>query len=116
MLNSAAEPEKPTRPEGVSEFDWDYEEELDERIKEHEIDRSIPNANFIFHNKLPKSGSTTMHDILRELSQKNLFYYKKMDSSNMNFDDDASLTEYIKENMKKPFFYMQHHFFTNFTK
>ena len=61
-------------------------------------------------------GSTTMHDILRELSQKNLFYYKKMDSSNMNFDDDESLTDYIRENMKKPFFYMQHHFFTNFTK
>ena len=57
-----------------------------------------------------------MHDILRELSQKNLFYYKKMDSSNMNFDDDESLTDYIRENMKKPFFYMQHHFFTNFTK
>lgn len=116
VAQSTTEPEKPPRPEGWSEFDWDYEEELEDRIKEHEIDHSIPNANFIFHNKLPKSGSTTMHDILRELSQKNLFYYKKMDSSNMNFDDDASLTEYIKENMKKPFFYMQHHFFTNFTK
>jgi len=32
-----------------------------------------------------------MHDILRKLSQKNLFNYKKMDSSNMDFDDDASL-------------------------
>ena len=52
----------------------------------------------------------------RELSQKNLFYYKKMDSSNMGFDDDISLTEYIKENIKRPFFFHQHHFYTNFTK
>lgn len=103
-------------PPGKSAFDWNYDEPVVDRLQNYQFDRSIPNANFIFHNKLPKSGSTTMHDILRELSQKNLFYYKKMDSSNMNFDDDTSLTEYIKENMKKPFFYMQHHFFTNFTK
>jgi len=86
------------------------------RLLEFEYDQMIPNANFIYHNKLPKSGSTTMHDILRELSQKNLFYYKKMDSSNMGFDDDISLTEYIKENIKRPFFFHQHHFYTNFTK
>lgn len=97
-------------------FDWNYDEESDELLNDVELDHSIPNANFIFHNKLPKSGSTTMHDILRELSTKNLFYYKKMDSANMNFDDDNSLVDYIQENMKKPFFYMQHHFFTNFTK
>jgi len=94
---------------------WDYDGPVDPQIEEHEKDFSIPNANFIFHNKLPKSGSTTMHDILRKLSQKNLFNYKKMDSSNMDFDDDASLVDYIKENQKTPFFYMQHHFFTNFT-
>ena len=70
---------------------WDYDGPVDPQIEEHEKDFSIPNANFIFHNKLPKSGSTTMHDILRKLSQKNLFNYKKMDSSNMDFDDDASL-------------------------
>ena len=59
----------------------------------------------------------------------------------MDFDDDASLgtrseililkslflsvknnfvnaisVDYIKENQKTPFFYMQHHFFTNFTR
>ncbi|CBY33983.1 unnamed protein product, partial [Oikopleura dioica] len=99
----------------LSPAEWDYDGPIDPQIEEHEEDFSIPNANFIFHNKLPKSGSTTMHDILRKLSQKNLFNYKKMDSSNMDFDDDASLVDYIKENQKTPFFYMQHHFFTNFT-
>lgn len=116
IAQSTSEPSSENPSSEKSRFDWDYDEEVQGRLKDFEFDHSIPNANFIFHNKLPKSGSTTMHDILRELSQKNLFYYKKMDSSNMNFDDDQSLTEYIKENMKKPFFYMQHHFFTNFTK
>ena len=40
----------------VSEFDWKYDEDLDENLKEYDFDHSIPNANFIFHNKLPKSG------------------------------------------------------------
>lgn len=102
--------------ETVGKWDWNYNDELDQKLLEFEYDQMIPNANFIYHNKLPKSGSTTMHDILRELSQKNLFYYKKMDSSNMGFDDDISLTEYIKENIKRPFFFHQHHFYTNFTK
>ena len=34
----------------------------------------------------------------------------------MGFDDDISLTDYIKENIKRPFFFHQHHFYTNFTK
>ena len=40
----------------MSEFDWKYDEDLDENLKEYDFDHSIPNANFIFHNKLPKSG------------------------------------------------------------
>ena len=32
-----------------------------------------PNPNFLFHNKLPKSGSTTMKWLLVELSKKNGF-------------------------------------------
>jgi len=100
----------------VSKWDWNYSDEVDQGLLNYNYEQMIPNANFIYHNKLPKSGSTTMHDILRELSQKNLFYYKKMDSSNMGFDDDISLTDYIKENIKRPFFFHQHHFYTNFTK
>ena len=59
--------EENTDPEGdqVSKFEWDYNAKIDEKLLEFDYEQSIPNANFIYHNKLPKSGSTTMHDILR---------------------------------------------------
>ena len=36
---------------------------------------SIPNPEFVFHNKLPKCGSTTMNDIVKALSHRNNFNY-----------------------------------------
>ena len=59
--------EENTDPEGdqLSKFEWDYNAKIDEKLLEFDYEQSIPNANFIYHNKLPKSGSTTMHDILR---------------------------------------------------
>ena len=59
--------EENTDPEGdqTSKFEWDYNAKIDEKLLEFDYEQSIPNANFIYHNKLPKSGSTTMHDILR---------------------------------------------------
>lgn len=38
----------------------------------------VPNTKFIFHNKLPKCGSTTMHNIVGLLSRKNNFTYWKV--------------------------------------
>ena len=75
-----------------------------------------PNENFVFHNKLPKCGSTTMHDILRQLSTKNSFHYVKMDAQMMNFDEENKLIEWLQANMREPFFLMQHHYYMNFTK
>ena len=49
----------------VSQWEWKYNEEIDAKLLDFDYDQGIPNANFIYHNKLPKSGSTTMHDILR---------------------------------------------------
>ena len=37
---------------------------------------SIPNPEFVFHNKLPKCGSTTMNDIVKALSHRNNFNYR----------------------------------------
>ena len=49
----------------LGKFDWNYNAEIDQKLLDFDYDQMIPNANFIYHNKLPKSGSTTMHDILR---------------------------------------------------
>jgi len=58
--------------EGVSKWDWNYSDAIDEKLLEFDYEQGIPNANFIYHNKLPKSGSTTMHDILRYVKYKNI--------------------------------------------
>ena len=62
-----------------------------ELIKDKKISFKIPNPGFIFHNKLPKSGSTTMHNILTVLSQWNNFEHIKIDSAMMKFEDEANL-------------------------
>lgn len=66
--------------------------EIDEEIlKDLPISFQVPNPGFIFHNKLPKSGSTTMHNILTVLSQWNNFEHIKIDSAMMQFEDEANL-------------------------
>lgn len=77
---------------------------------------SIPNPEFVFHNKLPKCGSTTMNDIVKALSHRNNFNYVKMDAEMMQFDDEKPLLEWLKQNLQEPFFLMQHHYWMNFTK
>ena len=76
----------------------------------------MPNPYFIFHNKLPKSGSTSMSDLVNSLSGRNNFNYVKMNSGNMKFDAERILIEWLRVNLREPFFFMQHHYWMNFTK
>ena len=43
--------------------------------------KTPPNPDFIFHNKMPKSGSTTMHFLLRKLARKHKFKYIKVNAA-----------------------------------
>lgn len=43
----------------------------DLQIARKQFSETAPNPYFVFHNKLPKSGSTTMNTILLNLSKKN---------------------------------------------
>ena len=65
--------------------------EDEESIKEHIVNFTVPNKGFVFHNKLPKSGSTTMHNILTVLAQWNNFEHIKIDSAMMKFEDEENL-------------------------
>ena len=85
-------------------------------FKQVELLPTMPNPDFIFHNKLPKCGSTTMNDIVKSLSARNKFNYVKMDAENMKFDDENNLIEWLNANLREPFFLMQHHYWMNFTK
>lgn len=76
----------------------------------------VPNTKFVFHNKLPKCGSTTMHNIVGLLSRKNNFTYWKIMSGVMKFTDEETLIQALKMRYREPFFLLQHHFWMDFTK
>ena len=92
-------------------YNYTFDAEVVER-------RLMPNAGFVFHNKLPKCGSTTMNDILRQLSIRNKFKFRKIEATEMAFDDEPALSEFLNLNLEEgsPFFLMQHHYWTNLTK
>ena len=70
----------------------------------------LPNPKFIFHNKLPKCGSTVMNDIVKLLAKQNGFTYTKMDAEKMGFDEQKKLVVWLKQNYNESFFLMQHHY------
>jgi hypothetical protein len=55
----------------------------------------LPNPEFIYHNKLPKCGSTTMHAILGVLSRWNSFRYLKLEPSLVKFFDGEKMSKLI---------------------
>ena len=62
-----------------------------------------PNPNFIFHNKLPKSGSSTMNQLLRNLAKKNNFNFAKVEPNqipNDRFDLEKPLVKFVQETKK----------------
>ena len=59
------------------------------------------NPGFVFHNKMPKSGSTTVQRLLRTLSNKNHFFYMDMYEHGTN-DQDFVVVDAIKENFQMP--------------
>ena len=62
--------------------------------------RQIPNTQFVFHNKLPKSGSSTMNQLLRTLSRRNKFNFVKVEPAqipNDRFDLEKPLVKFVQE-------------------
>ncbi|XP_004227334.4 heparan sulfate 2-O-sulfotransferase 1-like [Ciona intestinalis] len=75
-----------------------------------------PNPRFIFHNKLPKSGSSTMNNIIKILAKKNKFNYLKAESGVVPLNDELPLVKYLERKMTSPYFLLKHHYWFNFTK
>ena len=105
----------------------------------------MPNKMFVFHNKIPKSGSTTFYNIVSALTEQNDFdlvhmhpcfdekdpqkiqddlYYKKFrpnydyHSCEHGIARNSQLSEWIESfrNPKRKMFFIKHHVFTNFTE
>lgn len=75
---------------------------------------AAPNPRFVFHNKLPKTGSTTMHNIVGLLSRRNNFTYWKIMSGVMKFGDESTLVQALRMRYREPFFLLQHHYWMDF--
>jgi len=82
---------------------------------------SLPNEEFVYHNKLPKCGSTTMHAILKVVSKWNNFRYVKLEPSLVKFYDGEGMSSFINNllsdnGISKPFFIFKHHYYFNTTE
>jgi len=78
--------------------------------------KTPPNKNFIFHNKMPKCGSSTMNNIIRICSQNQGYSFQKIEPAEIGFYDDKSLVKQINNSMSHPYLLLKHHFYFDFTK
>jgi len=87
-----------------------------------------PNLNFVFHNKLPKSGSTTMKYIISSLSKQNDFILdyqspcldKTTCATNLNdgIGGETDLIKHVKmqqEKSNQKYILLKHQYYLNFT-
>lgn len=88
----------------------------------------LPNPRFIFHNKIPKSGSTTLANIVHTLEERNRFKLRHFhpcinepcDKETDGRAHSAELAQTIKDDLKhatphNPLIVIKHHLYTNFT-
>ena len=95
---------------------------IDELVAERELtsfDKPPPNLDFIFHNKVPKSGSSTMKHILQFLSKKNGFVLDHVRIVKIGWTDSQRLIQHVKKFRKfhpgYPLVLLKQHTYVNFT-
>jgi len=88
----------------------------------------MPNPNFIFHNKIPKSGSTSLANILHALEEKNRFqlrhFHPCVETPCEKSFDGRAHSEFLSNELESdvqsatpshPLMVIKHHLFTNFS-
>lgn len=102
--------EDPNKP------NFEFKVETAETIfKEKDWSDPPVNQRFIFHNKMPKCGSTVFQKLLHKLSADNHFTFMDVYEPGTR-DQDLVLVNKIRGNFKPPMAIMKHHFWMNFTK
>lgn len=97
---------------------------IDDLMKERSVVRPAGmaplNLDFVFHNKVPKSGSSTMKHILQALSRRNSFELDHVRIIKFDSRDNDELVTHIKKFRKYhpdyPLVLLKHHTYVNFTK
>lgn len=95
---------------------------------DNKVKIKLPNPKFIFHNKIPKSGSTTLANIVHTLEERNRFklrHFHPCVNEPCDKDTDgrahsAELSAAIKDDLAtatphNPLIVIKHHLYTNFT-
>merc|ERR1712110_915138 len=76
-------------------------------------DTPPPSLNFVFHNKVPKSGSSTMKHILKRLQGKNGFLLNHIPVPHIGFGSHTKLVEHVKKKRNQypdtPLMILKHH-------
>jgi len=75
-----------------------------------------PNPNFIFYDKLPKCGSSTLNTILRFLQKKHHFNFRKIEPSEVALQENQQLLDILDDEFQSPYFLLNHHYFFDFSK
>jgi len=78
--------------------------------------RTPPNKNFVFHNKMPKCGSSTMNNVLKICSENKKYNFEKIAAWNISMYDDRLLVNHINKNTSPPYLLLKHHFYFDFKK
>lgn len=117
-----AEPTYEPKNEKLSD-DFDYFAPPDPRLEGIRLDLPPPNPDFVFHNKLPKSGSSTMNQMLNQLRKHNPFTFLKLNPTEIpgdSFDVEAPFINHFKTIINNvtqtPLVLLKHHFPFDFTK
>ena len=110
-------------------------EEKENKCKQNTTNDAMPNEMFIFHNKVPKSGSTTFLDIVAPLAKRNDFDLVHMlpcfDENDPSMRQDQTyngtckhgiqrnqeLAHWVSQyrNRQRKMFLIKHHVYVNFT-
>jgi len=107
-------------PEIVVEEEKYSEEELmilGQNLTDLLKSKKPPNPDFVFHNKLPKCGSTTMNNIIRVCARRRPYNFIKLEPEfGIGFSHHQELVDYLRNENQPPFFLLMHHFYFDYEK
>ena len=107
----------PPMPDQFDTFDQNDLNAMQYKMEQTRL-LKLANPNFIFHNKLPKCGTTTMHNIITILADWNNYTHLKVESARVQFSNERALIDIVRQaleqNKGKPLLMMKHHFWFDF--
>ena len=107
----------PPMPQAFANYDQNDLNAMQYKMEQTRL-MKLPNPKFVFHNKLPKCGTTTMHNIITILADWNNYTHLKVESARVQFSNERALVDIVKQAVDQakgaPLLMMKHHFYFDF--